>query len=338
MHWYQVANGTNAYRAISPTLSILDTHTGATVRTLTLGGQVPYAMVVDTVTSRLFVATGPMPPNTPGEGGNVRVLDTRTGALVRTVPLHTIPPFTPGALAMDETAGRVFVALTDFTSQSALGTLWVLDATTGAVVRAVAAGRGAATLAVDAPAHHLFVMSRGGDPVVRVLDTRTGAFVRSLTVGSGFGLLAVDERRGHLFFFADGTPAKGQQAANSAVRMPDTRSGAVRAPCVWGWPPPSSSTRWPVVPLSPTGWATWTARAWSTRPSQSACWTQAVAPCCAPSLWERLPVKGSMAVDEQAGRAFVVRMTTNSVSVLDTHTGAVLRTVALRPAPPRLGQ
>lgn len=145
MQWYQNADGANSYRAISPTVSILDTRTGATVRTVTLGGQVPYAMVVDTLTSRLFVASGPMPPNTPGVGGNVRVLDTRTGALVRIVPLHTIPPFTAGALAVDATAGRVFVALTNFTSQNAVGRLWVLDAGTGVVVRTVA-GAAAARL------------------------------------------------------------------------------------------------------------------------------------------------------------------------------------------------
>src|SRR5207248_3076665 len=74
IQWYHNADGTDSYRAVNPSLSLLDTRTGRVLRTITLGGQVPYALAVDARTSRVFVATGPPPPNTPGQSGNVRVL------------------------------------------------------------------------------------------------------------------------------------------------------------------------------------------------------------------------------------------------------------------------
>lgn len=168
---------------------------------------------------------------------------------------------------------------------------------------------------------------------MRVLDTRTGTFLHCLTVGSGFGRMAVDERRGHLFFVTEGTYANGQFAGNSVVRMLDRHSGALlrtvgvglttaividavasRALVSNGRGRVDSHGR-----LIPTA-------------------TLSVLDTRSGALLRTVPLgktsgQGPMAVDEQAGRAFLPLMASNSVSVLDTHTGVVLRTVALRPTP-----
>src|SRR5438132_12140542 len=66
------------------------------VRTVVLD-ESPRAVVVDPRTSRAFVATGGA-----GEPGHVSMVDTATGALLRTVPVG----LDPCALAVDERAGR----------------------------------------------------------------------------------------------------------------------------------------------------------------------------------------------------------------------------------------
>jgi DNA-binding beta-propeller fold protein YncE len=339
IQWSQNGDGTNSsysYRAISPTVSVLDTRTGATVRTLTLGGQVPYAMVVDSVTSRLFVATGPMPPTAPGDGGTMRVLDTRTGAVVRSIPLQRIPPLAASAMAVDETAGRVFVALGDVTNSTGASTLWVFDAGTGAVLRTGAAGRGDAVLMVATRAHRLFV-SGSMDETVRVLDTRTGAIVRSLKVGRGPAAMAVDEHRGRLFVVNGGTYEQGHVTGNGTVRMFDAQSGAILGTVGVGL----------ATAIAVDGTA---GRAFvhngmghvdkSGTVSQTD--TISVLDTGSGALLRTVPLGqapglGPIAVDEHAGRAFVIKMFTTSVSVLKTQSGALLRTVVVLPATGRRG-
>jgi len=79
MQWYQSGDGSQAYRVVDPSISMLDTCTGTVLRTISLGRRAPYAMHVDALASRLFAAVGPIPANTPGANGALLILG-RTAA------------------------------------------------------------------------------------------------------------------------------------------------------------------------------------------------------------------------------------------------------------------
>jgi DNA-binding beta-propeller fold protein YncE len=324
MQWYKNADGTNSYRAINPSVSLLDTRTGHLLRTLTLGGQVPYALAADARTSRVFVATGPMPPNMPGASGAVRVLDARTGALLRTVALHAIPPLASSQMAVDETTGHVFVALPDYGSPAAPSAVRMLDARTGAMLRSVTVGPESTALLVDRRTHRLLVMN---GHTVSMLDTRTGAVVRTLRMDQGLGCVAVDERLGHVFCIV------GQDQ----LLMLDTRSGTLLrttsvGPTAALAVDATASRALALTQGSPNSHgqlgAGGTVRVLDTR---SGVVLRTV------RLKQALLLGGMMApavaVDEQTGRAFVTDVLRNGVWVLNTRSGTIVRTVTLRPTP-----
>jgi DNA-binding beta-propeller fold protein YncE len=129
--------------------------------------------------------------------GYASTIDTVTGHLVRTV---TLSP-NPTDLAGDERTGRVFI--TDIGD----GTVSVLDARSGALLRTVTVGEmqphDLRRIAVDARTDRVFVSS---SPVtmrnpalsaVHMLDARTGAVLR--TTMTGGGSLAVDALGGQAF-------------------------------------------------------------------------------------------------------------------------------------------
>ena len=62
------------------------------------------------------------------------------------------------------------------------GSVSLLDATMGAVLRTVPAGRGLGAIAVDAQTQRAFVL---GETTVSTLDTRSGAVVRTVTPRTG---------------------------------------------------------------------------------------------------------------------------------------------------------
>ncbi len=113
------------------TVSLLDTHSGALLRTVEVGGS-PAAVAVDTRTSRAFVTgsgtLGSIALHHLGKGQlswagewnntNIAVLDTRDGTVLGTVPVAA-----GRGLAMDERAGRAFATTWD------RNTLSTLDAT-----------------------------------------------------------------------------------------------------------------------------------------------------------------------------------------------------------------
>jgi YVTN family beta-propeller protein len=88
------------------TVSVLDARSGALLRTVAIGPN-PRAMAIDERTGRVFVALAG--PTSPGSvfmsASSVRVLDARSGSILRTV---TIGP-DPRAVAVDEAIGRAFV-------------------------------------------------------------------------------------------------------------------------------------------------------------------------------------------------------------------------------------
>jgi DNA-binding beta-propeller fold protein YncE len=157
--------------------------TSPVLRTVTVGGDPERSLVIDDQTSRAFVFNRNDFPNT------VSVLDTRTGALVRTVSVGSA--FVK--MAVDRPTGHVFL------SSGGDATISMLDARSGSVLRTVTdSDDSTRDIAVDERTNQVFVGHRDSSTVT-VLDGRTGSILRHLSVCVGPFAVAVSERTGHLF-------------------------------------------------------------------------------------------------------------------------------------------
>jgi len=180
-------------------VSMLDATSGRLLRTV--GGTHPGPMVVDTHTRRVFVLNG---GNNGGgtSNGAVTILDSATGRVVGNTPVGRLAlPVTP---VVDTRTGRVFVA----NDGGGTGSVSVLDARSGALLRTVTVGPHPFVMAVDGRSSRVFVTSLGamdaaghltGPGSVSVLDARNGALLRTLPVGVEPAVVAVDERAGRAF-------------------------------------------------------------------------------------------------------------------------------------------
>jgi YVTN family beta-propeller protein len=142
-------------------VNILDARTGTLLHTTPVG-QTPVALAMAAQTGRVFVVTA----NNDAGPGSVSMLDARTGAVLRTVTLA-------GALtgvAVDERRGRVFVTNAGTTDRrgtwAAPGSVQVLDAHSGALVRTIPTGVAPLAAAVDGQGH-VVVINGGGTVRVR---------------------------------------------------------------------------------------------------------------------------------------------------------------------------
>lgn len=180
-----------------------------------LVGQDPSAIAVDESTGRAFVING---GNSTTGIGNVSVLDTLTGTVLRNVGVGVAPI----ALAVDESRGRVFV-VNSYMHAAGRGTVSELDARTGRIVHTESVGDVPYAVAVDERAGHAFVLN-ANDSGVSVLDTTTGRRVGAIRTSPNGGpllgpnVLAVDTRRGRLLSISP-SPSGG------SVNLFDTRSG-----------------------------------------------------------------------------------------------------------------
>lgn len=239
-------------------VSVLDTRTGAPVRTVAVG-YAPFALAVAERAGRVFVLNS---------DATIRILDGATGASLRTIPLRA-PPY---AVAVDERTARVFVDTAD-------GTLDVLDARTGTLLRAVALDGHPGGLAVDSRRARVIVaVVTAADERVVVLDERGArpphTTIIGRTPGKAGGAVAVDERSGHAFV---------TQPNSGRVSIVDTGRGTLL------------------------------------RTSSVASGPYAIAAVA------------------RTGRIFVVGANGASVSVLDAGTGRLLRTVGVGPLPVGVG-
>jgi len=249
------------------------------------------ALAVDARTERAFVVTQSEPVQGRFPRMLLRVLDTTTGALLYTVALGAASGIGTSAVAVDQRAGRVFVAREDPPGGDSSGVVSVLDARSGAVLRRTTLPRPTArtspdtllartTVGIDERTGHAFIAIPGANAVA-VLNTHSGALLRTIGVGLAPGGLAVDATQGRVVVANSGV---------ATVSVLDAGSGRVlRTVAVSGVPT-------------------------------------------------------AVAVDEQTGRAFVtLRGATDRrgalvlgaghVAVLDVLTGRVLRSVAV-PATP----
>jgi len=173
-------------------------------------GANPIAITVNERTHRVFVvAEGSLSKpyyRRPSGPGSVSVLDAVTGALVRTTPVG----INPVQAALDATTGRLYVLSQepfDLGTSNPVrpGSVSVLDAVTGALVRTTPVGINAVALTVDERHGHVFALTAdpqaSDDPssgATSVLDAATGVLTRTLPHAGGTAL-AVSARTGRLF-------------------------------------------------------------------------------------------------------------------------------------------
>jgi DNA-binding beta-propeller fold protein YncE len=169
-------------------LSEMSGATGGTAMAVNPGG-----VAIDQRTQRVFVADE--------DANAVRVLDGETGTLLQTVsPGSSLSTSWTWTIAVDERAGRVFVANSPYASQEAI--VAMLDARTGAVLRTTHLGvsTGEATLmAVDEATDHLFIVQPGAATTVHMLDARSGAILDTLALGGQARAAVIDARVHRLF-------------------------------------------------------------------------------------------------------------------------------------------
>jgi len=256
-------------------IGVLDVTSGRLPRTIPIPLR-PTRVVMDEATGRAFVLTATPNPFGPTPNiGRVFVLNVRTGALIRSIPLGSPPT----DIAVDERTGRVFVAvggpsrIVSYTFPPAntgtsgsgmmsgsgmtrmatgLGTVQMLDARSGIVLRAVPVGVNPEAVAVDARRGRIFVVNAGSTDgyatsgptrvtikaflkapgSVSLLDATTGTVSRTITLDTSPHAIAVDDAAGHAFVINYG----------SGVPLP--------IPDPWAWAPSWLRQRIPFAPPS----------------------------------------------------------------------------------------
>jgi len=207
-------------------VTILDATTGQPVHSAPLDGRVsgPAATAISPATGHTFVL------NTYGRGAapgaTMAMLDTRTGAPVRTI---CVPP-EPWAAAVDDRDARVFVtsigAAPVAGNARSGGRVSMVDVHSGAVLRTVVVGRMPESVAVDTATRRVFV-ANFADNTVSVLDANTGATVWTASVGAHPIALAVATGTGRVFVANEDS---------QSVSMLDARNGHVLQTTPVGYP------------------------------------------------------------------------------------------------------
>jgi YVTN family beta-propeller protein len=176
-------------------VSVLDAGSGRLLRTVDVGVGAGVAAVADG-RGHIFV--------TDEADNTVSMLDAQQGRLLRTVPVGPAP----AGIAVDAQAGHVLI-VNQGTFQPAPafyphehGTVTVLDARSGTVLRTVTVGYGPGALALDARLGRAFVANRY-DGTVSVLDVATGAVLRTVPVAPQPVVVAVNARTGRVFIASD---------------------------------------------------------------------------------------------------------------------------------------
>jgi DNA-binding beta-propeller fold protein YncE len=167
---------------------------------------------VDARTGHAFVAS-------PFDG-TIDMLDTHTGALLRTEMLGGMPR----AVAVDERLGRVFVAAGGADNVS------VLDSRMGRLVRTVRVGRGPVALAVDVRANRVVVVCRG-------ISGDTPSWFRHRPVVSAVGEVSVLDARTLSSAPRPWGPVAVAAAERTGHAIVASVGGSIAASAAWQWLP-----------------------------------------------------------------------------------------------------
>jgi len=156
----------------------------------------------------------------------VRMLDASTGKPIAALRLPTVV-WPAGAVA--EGFGRVFVPSAGKTRQDGTplgrGSVFVLDARSGTLVRTASVGVSPWAVGVDDHTGRAFILNRGSGSI-SVLDAATGYLVRTTRVGRSPKAVSIDEPSGKVFVLSDGT-LYGAGPGQASVSILDARSGAL---------------------------------------------------------------------------------------------------------------
>lgn len=197
-------------------VSILDAGSGRLLRTVFAGANGaplidPHTLAVDTRRGRLFVVTGGLLDN--GPGNVLSVLDATTGQIIQSQAIS------PGGVAVDEQIGRAYL--------SESGVLEVLDSASGRALIKAQAGPDFGVPLVDARRGRLFLSTPTG---ITIRDSGSGAILHTVTLSRYSATpLAVDERTGRVLVAVIGAydPSTYSPTGYGRVSVVDGRSGAV---------------------------------------------------------------------------------------------------------------
>jgi len=285
----------------------------------------PAALALDGRTGQAFVA---LASTGPGARGRLLVFDSATGTLLRTILVgHAL-----SALAVDERAGRVFVAddldLGGSPSGSA-GALYVVDERGGRVVSGVTLDPRASAMALDGDHGRLLTVTRGGVVVgasvrgaVAVRDIRTGTILHTGTAGALPTAIAVDARTGQAFV---------SNLFDNSVSVLDAGNGRGLRTVVLG-PSPSRVTAVVVDGGTKRAFAFSPSPLGASNP-QMASGSVAVIDIATGRLLNTVALRNpsAIAVDERTGRVVVGGR--DGLRILDGVDGRPLRTIAVAAGP-----
>jgi len=213
---------------------VFDTARGTLVRTLPL--DISFALAIDEHAQRVLIATDKLTRTGYSRGG-VTILDSRSGQLLRRVPLNGFV----ADMLVDGRRGRAFVLGASGGALTA-DRVSILDTRNGRLLRTIGVGRSAGGMALEERTGHLFIVSNaneggnvttldawsgrvlrtarlpyaptgmtvsetserifivhGRDSLVSVLDARTGNLLRSFSVNQDPKAVAVDDHTGRVF-------------------------------------------------------------------------------------------------------------------------------------------
>ncbi len=250
--------------------------------------------------------------------------------LVRTISIG--PRIT--SVAADEQAGRVFVGTSDASDSG--GRLSAFDTMTGALIHADRLSDGPGDIVVDARAGHVFVsaMSSGA---ISMLDARSGKVVRAFSVGPYPSEMALDRRAGRLYVATPNFSACPRYATSAPCNTVDvfntsnghqlrafTMQGRVGTMAVDG-----RANR--LIVAGDDGLRRGMANVFDATSGRLLSSVRI-------GLQLGFPTGRAVAVDETAGRAFVLSSNfptsaSGDIYVLDSHSGALLSTRALNTLP-----
>ncbi len=221
------------YYGVAPsrrsTITIVDEHDGRIVHTLSLGGVVSDAPLVDGSSGHTFLLLSTWPAGAPATslptGNRLLVLDTVSGRLLHNMSLRSMFSH----MFLDEQARRLVIttigpAHTMTLSPTSIrgttlvlsggGALEVFDTRTATLVRRVPFGAIPVGVAIDARTARVYVANAGplgtarrftAPGMVSILDEQTYAPLATATVGVNPIAIRVDERTGRVFVLNAGS-------------------------------------------------------------------------------------------------------------------------------------
>jgi len=154
---------------LDTTVDMISARNMSILRTIPIGHS-PQTIVVDNVTHHVLVATS------NSIGGSVIMLDSRTGALLHTASISAIP----SSALIDSQLGHGFI----LGSSGSTSVLMIIDMRNGKLIGSQKIFRGADQMAISSQRHRIVVVGGlAGNTYARVFDTRTGLRIFSMVVG-----------------------------------------------------------------------------------------------------------------------------------------------------------